>query len=224
MIILPKLKAGHIEALKLLALKGNIYDYNSLSSRELGKGLGLSQQSASKKILELLEMELIKRKMGARKQLVKITSKGMDVLRKEYSQYQKIFDSMEHIVIRGTLISGLGEGQYYISQKGYKEQFQTKLWFQPYPGTLNLKIEGNELSKLQILKDSEGIMIDGFESEGRTFGKVKCFLTDIQNVECAVIIPIRTHYSDVLEIISRHFLRDKLNLKDGDIVEIVVSL
>jgi riboflavin kinase len=220
----PKLKPSHIETLKHLALKGNVYDYNPLSSSELGKLLGLSQQSASKKILELLNMELIARKMGARRQLVKITSKGLDVLRKEYSQYQKIFDSMEHISIRGTLISGLGEGQYYITQKGYLDQFQQKLWFKPFPGTLNLKIEGNDLSKLQILKDTEGISIDGFESEGRTFGTVKCFLTDIQNVECAVIIPIRTHYSDVLEIISRHYLRDKLKLKDGDIVEIIVSL
>lgn len=221
---MPKLKPSHIETLKHLALKGNIYDYTSLSSRELGKLLGLSQQSASKKILELLDLELIKRKMGARKQLVKITSKGLEVLRREYSQYQKIFDSMEHITIRGTLISGLGEGQYYISQKEYMEQFRTKLWFEPYPGTLNLRIEGNDLSKLQILKDTEGIQIEGFESKGRTFGRVKCYLTDIQNVECAVIIPIRTHYSDVLEIISRHYLRDKLKLKDGDIVEIIVSL
>jgi riboflavin kinase len=218
------LKPGHIETLKHLALKGNIYDYNPLSSAELGKLLGLSQQSASKKILELLEMELIKREMGARKQLVKITPKGFEVLRKEYSQYQKIFDSMEHITIRGTLISGLGEGQYYISQKGYLEQFQTKLWFKPYPGTLNLKIESSELSKLQILKDHEGILIEGFETEGRTFGRVKCFLTDIQNVECAVIIPLRTHYNDVIEIISRHYLRDKLRLEDGDIVEIIVSI
>jgi len=201
-----------------------VYEYNSLSSTELGKKLGLSQQSASKKILELLEMELITRKMGARKQLVKLTAKGLEVLRKEYSEYQKIFDSMEHIIIRGILISGLGEGQYYIAQDGYMRQFQEKLWFKPYPGTLNLRIEGNELAKLQILKDSEGILIEGFESEGRTFGKVKCFLTKIHDVEAAVIIPIRTHYSDVLEIISRHFLRDALKLKDGDIVEIVVSL
>ena len=221
---MPKIKSSHVETLKHLALKGNIYEYNFLSSRELGRELGLSQQSASKKILELLEMELITRKMGARKQLVKITSKGMEVLRKEYAQYQKIFDSMERVILRGTLISGLGEGQYYISQDGYMKQFQEKLWFKPYPGTLNLKIEGNELSKLQILRDHDGIMMEGFESEGRTFGKVKCYLTDIQNVECAVIIPLRTHYSDVLEIISRHFLRETLKLKDGDIVEIIVSL
>jgi riboflavin kinase len=224
LIPLSKLKSSHIETLKHLALSGNVYEYNSLSSTELGRKLGLSQQSASKKILELLEMELITRKMGARKQLVKLTSKGLEVLRREYSEYQKIFDSMEQVIIRGTLISGLGEGQYYISQEEYMDQFQEKLWFKPYPGTLNLRIEGNELSKLQILKDFEGILVEGFESEGRTFGKVKCFLTKIQNVECAVIIPIRTHYSDVLEIISRHFLRDALKLKDGDIVEIVVSL
>ena len=130
------MKSSHIETLKHLALTGNVYEYSPLSSSQLGRKLGLSQQSASKKILELLEMELITRKMGARKQLVKLTSKGLEVLRREYSEYQKIFDSMEQVILRGTLISGLGEGQYYISQDGYMDQFQEKLWFKPYPGTV----------------------------------------------------------------------------------------
>ena len=41
-------------ALRKLALMGALDDYVSISSRELGEALEMSQQSASKRILELL--------------------------------------------------------------------------------------------------------------------------------------------------------------------------
>ncbi len=109
-------------------------------------------------------------------------------------------------------------------QKGYKDQFRKKLWFEPYEGTLNLKIAGPDLAKLQILQESPGIEIAGFDAVGRTFGGAKCFLATVGHVDCAVIMPIRTHHTDVLEVISKHYLRGSLGLKDGDIVELIVSL
>jgi riboflavin kinase len=40
-------------------------------------------------------------------------------------------------------------------------------------------------------------------------------------VYASIIIPDRTHYNnDTIEIISDFYLRDKLNLKDGDKVKI----
>ena len=35
----------------------------------------------------------------------------------------------------------MGEGSYYMSLKGYKKQFKEKLGYEPFPGTLNLKLE-----------------------------------------------------------------------------------
>jgi riboflavin kinase len=65
-------------------------------------------------------------------------------------------------------------------------------------------------------------VLEGFESEKRTFGGGKCFQCKIisdgaEGIKSAVIIPHRTHYpEDVLEIISQVYLRCELQLNDGD--------
>lgn len=218
------MKSSLISVLKHIGLEGAITEYIPISSRELAEELDISQQSASKKILELLSDDLIVRRLGARRQFIKLTDKGMNLLRKEYSEYQRLFELADYITIQGVVTSGLGEGKYYVTQKGYMNQFMDKLWFKPFEGTLNIKISGSELNKLQLVRSLDGIPIDGFETEGRTFGKGKCFLCDIQGVECAIMQPNRSHYENVIEIISKHFLRDKLKLKDGDVIEVRVAL
>ena len=44
------------------------------------------------------------------------------------------------VTLEGTVFTGLGEGAYYISKEAYRKQFTEKLGFEPYPGTLNLKL------------------------------------------------------------------------------------
>jgi len=195
-----------------------------LSSRDLGKLVGVSQQSASQRILELIREGLVARDLATRRQRIRLTPKGADVLRKEYADYQRVFDIKETLTITGSVASGLGEGAFYMRQKGYKDQFRKKLWFEPYEGTLNLKIAGPDLAKLRILQENPGIEISGFEAAGRTFGGAKCFLATAGHVDCAVIMPIRTHHTDVLEVISKHYLRSALGLKDGDVLELNVTL
>lgn len=210
-----------IDVLKRLAFIGGLKDFVSVSSGELAKMLNISQQSASKKILELIENDLIERSFGHKKQLIKITKKGRGLLQKEYADYQRIFEEMEKISLKGVVTSGMGEGKYYLSVKGYMEQFKRKLGFNPYDGTLNLEISQN---KINILKESNGIKIDGFQDGERTFGAGKCFPAKIRNIDCAVIIPERSHYSDIIEIISKDYLREKLKIRDGDEIEVEIKL
>jgi riboflavin kinase len=217
-------KAQHLQTLKQIALMGGIHDFVTISSSGLGRTMSISQQSASKRILELLDMGLMSRDLGIRAQRLKLTKQGVEVLTREYADYKKIFELKDRLTISGTVTTGLGEGQYYITQKEYKEQFEEKLWFQPYEGTLNIKLGSSDVFKLNILEDSEGILIKGFESKGRSFGDVKCFPAKMRNVECAVIMPVRSHHTDVLEVISKHHLRSTLDVEDGNIVELTVFL
>jgi riboflavin kinase len=122
----------------------------------------------------------------------------------------------------GTLFSGLGEGAYYISQEGYRKQFSAKLGFEPYPGTFNLRVRKEDQEEVRLLAASPFILIEGFTNGGRSFGPAKCFLTKMQDkAEGAIIVPVRTHYSgDVVEIIAPKFLREQLNVKDGDTVKV----
>ncbi|MDI6917775.1 MAG: DUF120 domain-containing protein [Thermoplasmatales archaeon] len=214
----------NLGVVKQLAMMGGLRNFVPLSSGELAKMLNISQQSASKKILGLIDDGIIERQFGAKKPLIKITKKGLGLLQKEYADYRRMFEALKKLSVKGVVISGMDEGRYYLTLKGYKEQLKRKLRFSPYEGTLNLKILPSEFSKLNVLKESPGINIDGFQDGGRTFGPGKCFFAKIKNVDCAVIIPNRSHYSDVVEVISKDYLREKLSLRNGDEVEVEIRL
>jgi len=133
--------------------------------------------------------------------------------------------SKKKISFSGKLITGLGQGGYFVGLKGYKKQFRNKLNFLPYPGTLNIKVDvktGNLVRKLPNF-----ILIEGFSTKKKTFGGLKCSKAKIdangKSIVGAVILPFRTvHGEDIVEIIAPDYLREKMSLKDGDEVRIVV--
>ena len=217
-------KPYHVDTLKHIALLGGTKEYVALSSKELGKALGVSQQSASQRILELLEADLIQRDLAVRRQRVRLAPKGVEVLRREYADYRRVFEAREGLLVRGTVTSGLGEGAFYMKQRGYKEQFRRRLGFEPFEGTLNLRVGAADLSALDVLRGEEGILIEGFSDGGRTFGGAKCFPATVNDIECHAILPLRTHHTDNLELIARAHLRSKLGLVDGDLVDVNIRV
>jgi len=217
------MKAYLLQTLKEIALLGGIKNKVELSSHELGKQLNTSQQTASRYLLELDKKKLISREHGIKKQLILITKEGKNLLQSEYTDFQRIFDLSDKIFFKGKVTSGLGEGRYYTEQKGYTKQFQEKLGFKPYPGTLNAEIEYVEKNKLRLLNDHRAIVIDGFKTKNRSFGNVRCFKAEINKKKGAIVLPMRSHYSHILEFIAPIYLRGKLNLKDGDNVNIIIN-
>jgi len=212
-----------LEILKQLALMDATRNFVKISSKELAEKIDQSLQTAARKIKDLEEKGLIERVLDKDGQFIAINEKGKQVLYKEYLDYQKIFDRGESIIIKGRAMSGVGEGSYYVSLEGYNKQFKEKLGFEPYPGTLNLKIDKEQIYFRRRLDEDEGILIEGFSTEDRTFGNVKAFKCKINGIEGAVVLPQRTHYpSDVLEVISAVKIRDKLGLKDGELVNVEV--
>ena len=80
--------------------------------------------------------------------------------------------------------------------------------------------------------DTSGITsfrIHGFQREGRSFGGATAFPASINIVDgnddlaikCAILIPDLTRHRDVVEIIASAFLRETLDLVDGD--ELVIE-
>jgi len=215
--------------LKFIALQGGTRHPIHISSINLSKNLGVSQQSASRYLIELVEKGYLERRLAQGGQVVTVLNKGIAILRTEFSEYSLIFGTQKEIEMKGILETGLGEGGYYISKKGYMSQFQKKLKWKPYEGTFNLRLNDDEVPKIEAMKAAEGILIEGFEQEGRTFGKAWVFKCSLKNgkeivKECAIISPKRTHYRRVVEVISPIFLRDKLKAIDGDMFTIKVDL
>ena len=69
----------------------------------------------------------------------------------------------------GTLETGLGEGGYYISKEGYMEQFNDKLSWKPYKGTFNLRLDDDEVPKIEAMKAAEGILIERLSRRRKDF-------------------------------------------------------
>ena len=99
-----------------------------------------------------------------------------------------------------------------------------KLGFKPYSGTLNVCVDKEDVGKLDVIRGTAGIYINGFTDEGRSFGAVIAYKAKIKNIDCAVVVPERSHYVDVIEIICQYHLRRTLSIGTGDRVDVRVSL
>jgi riboflavin kinase, archaea type len=212
------------EALKQIALIGGIPTPVEVSSSDLAKLIGCSQQTASRRIIHLVETGLLERELGVRKQLLRISAEGLEILKQEAAAYRRIFELSRVLHLSGVIASGVGEGQYYMSQDGYRRQFLEKLGIDVYPGTLNVELAGAEVNKLRILKSHPGILIESFRTDERTFGEVFAWHASIAGRPCAAILPRRSHYTRVIEVIAAEHLRSALGLEDGTEVELRVEV
>jgi riboflavin kinase len=222
------LKPSHIPTLVELLNEGAKDKPVPLTTVELAKKLGKSQQLASKHLDEMELEGLVERIRSRGKTYVKLTKKGVTSASELYESLRTVFGAGEQLIeIAGTVFSGLGEAAYYVSMNGYKKQFISKLGFEPFPGTLNLRLSTSIDRKIKRdLASSKGIHINGFNDGTRTFGGAECFRALLnEKTHCAVLVLERTIYDDsVLEIIAEVNLRKLLHLKDGERVKAKISL
>jgi riboflavin kinase, archaea type len=218
-----RLKGEELAVLQFLGASGAERDPVVLTSGEVGMALGVSQQAADRYLLALEKRGLLQRTIAHRKQRLSLTPNGAEILRKEYHVYRRIFEGPARVRFRGTVASGLGEGRYYLSQPGYVLQFTERLGYPPYPGTLNLRLRPEDMTRIGSVKDWKGIRIDGFPAGGRTFGGATCYVARLAGRACHLIVPDRTHHKDVVEFIAQEFLREALHLTDGDLLDVEIE-
>ncbi|MHA1243798.1 MAG: DUF120 domain-containing protein [Candidatus Heimdallarchaeota archaeon] len=217
-----------------LGIYGAINNPLDITSGELGKYLGVSQQTAARYLVDLEKNHLIERTRTSRGQAVQITKLGRELLENLGVMITKaLYSQKRSTKIYGEIESGLGEGAWYITQDEYTSQFEDILGFAPYPGTLNLRILNvDDLKKVSQIRQSEPYIIRGFEKKGRNFGDVMCYKCRFHDETVgAIIVPSRTHHNkDILEAIAPVCLREKLALdseaevKDGTTIAVEVFL
>ena len=225
---MTELKIQHILTLSYLLSKGAKYNYVTITTSSLGKNIHKSQQAASKHLLELEKNKFIVRIISGRNLSVKITSKGFSEMVKLSSILRKSLDSSpSHVDLKGTLVSGMGEGAYYMGLKGYTKQFKSKIGYIPFPGTLNVRLDKKiHQESIKQFETLDGIKIKSFSDGKRTYGWVKCFSAKLNNsINCEVIMLERTHHDDsVIELISKSCIRKNTKLKDGSKVSINIQI
>lgn len=191
----------------------------------LSRRLGVSQATVARRLAELQKSGLISRSPGPRGQRIQLTPAGLASLRSLLRELSSILNGKPRVLeLSGQVVSGFGEGSYYVSQPGYRQQFKRELGFDPYPGTLDVKLDGHSLELRSLLLELPGKRIEGFKAPERTFGSVKCFTATLGGARAAVVLPDRSHHTDIIEVIAPKNLRKSLKLEDGDVVKIEVSV
>jgi riboflavin kinase len=219
------LEPGDLQCLKAIALMGGCRGPVWISSQSFGESLSMSPQTASRRLKSLDGQRLIDRSLRPDGQYVTVTREGEEALRKEYTEYSQIFgEGGGPYSLTGSVISGLGEGRYYMGLPAYREQFRRLLGEDPFPGTLNLRLSSASRDVKRKVDGLPWTRIQGFVQDGRTFGDARTLPCRIGDITCAIVVPNRSHYpDDVIELISPVELRPALKLSDGDLVTVEVS-
>lgn len=198
-----------------------------VTTSTLAKQLNVSQQTASRLLIQLEKEGYILRRIVGKETHVKLTEKGMNELMDLHVRLKRIFERPVKITLEGRVFSGLGEGAYYVGLPGYYNQIREKLGFEPFLGTLNVRLLSSAAIEGKVLLEKAAdIVIEGFKDDRRSYGNVKCIKAVFNDKdECAILFIERTHHeTSVIEVIAPYNLRERYGLKDGDKVKLTVSL
>jgi riboflavin kinase, archaea type len=220
----------HVLILSELLLCGAKNNFIELTTNEIAQKIKRSQQLASKELLDLEFLGYIKRNKTSKKYAIKVTEKGYQEVYNLFLFLKTAMESFKYVVdFEGRIISGMGEGAYYMSLNEYKKQFKEKLGYEPYPGTLNIKL--NSMLYVEAKKEMlkyPSVLIEGFSDQSRTFGWVKCYpayINDSTNINSYILILERTHYDDsIMEIIAPFSIKEQFSLKNGDYIKLKVKM
>jgi len=215
-----------LAALKHVALQGGLAGETKVSCAGLADRLDASNQTASRRLQRLESAGVIEREVVGDGQWVRVTDAGEAALRGEYADYRRVFERDPELTLAGTVTSGMGEGRHYITLPGYAEQFAERLGYEPFPGTLNVELDGESVRSRAALSAIDAVPIDGWADEERTFGPATCYPAELAGDDGTyapvhVIVPERTHHDESqLELIAPDKLRAELDLEDGTTVAV----
>ena len=125
--------------------------------------------------------------------------------------------------ITGKIISGTRQGAFFTQLDWVQAQCIEKLGFAPWPGTLNLEIRSDQVAVIEDMRLKNGIELI---SPDDNFCSGHVMPVSVEGIPAAIVIPaedVRVHAKNIVELISPGMLRDALNVKDGDLVTMIIN-
>jgi riboflavin kinase, archaea type len=128
---------------------------------------------------------------------------------------------LANVSLKGKVYTGKGEGKKFVTLPWVEQQIREKLVFVPYSGTLNIRLNIDGLANKEMLTKATRLEI----TPEKGYCKGVLIKAKITGLDCAIIIPLVEGYpTDVVEIISPVFLRQRLQLADGSETAVMVTL
>jgi len=123
-------------------------------------------------------------------------------------------------LIEGRLVRGLGEAALFTRIDWVRRQLIELAGIDPYPGTVNLVLEGGEnLARWRTLRDMPGAII---EPGDPAFCRARCYPVRVAGrLPAALVLPQVADYpEDKIELIAALPVREHLSLAEGDRVAV----
>lgn len=207
-----------MDVLVFILSKGGKQGFIQLRNKELAAFLGVTPQAVPYIIKKLKAKGLVVKK----DKKIRLTEKGIEECLKYYEILKSAFEH-DRLLIKGSVVSGLGEGKKFLSLKEYKKAISNAAGFEPFEGTLNILLHENEVWKREWLLRIEPIFVPGFKKGEEIYGGLYLYPCKINRKNASIIIPLRSrHPSNIIEIIAKENLRKTLRLKNNS--EVIVQV
>lgn len=129
----------------------------------------------------------------------------------------------KHLEVCGVVFSDLGLARAYMSVEWARRAMQEKIGFDPYPGTLNLQVSGDdELARWQLVKRAvTPIVLPSPDKSYCDSHFFMGFLAGWSGVEgarerVAVVVPeVKDYPPDKIEVIAGRGLKTTYSIRDG---------
>lgn len=122
-------------------------------------------------------------------------------------------------VITGTVSTGVQQATLFTNLNWVKEKCVQLLGFSPYPGTLNIRVDGKDLEQWRKWhREAKGLQLTPPNTD---YCAGLLFPGHLAEFEVVAVVPLVSGYpGDVIELMAPFHLRSQLRLKDGDLVAI----
>ena len=130
------------------------------------------------------------------------------------------------LIFRGVVTSGLQKAGKFMQKDTYRKQYQEKLGFIPYNGTLNVKLNHDVEIDIKEKYSDKLKIIKGNEKLGDVYFLEAIIYTDDEKISenGAILFPTKTvHKIDTIEFVAENRLREKMNLKDNSQVKVSID-
>lgn len=124
------------------------------------------------------------------------------------------------VIFQGEVLGGKGEARGFMIIDWVKEQCQKITGFEPYPGTLNLKVEKDVFALIREKAMSLGQRIIP-PAEAKDFCEARLLSLNVGDVNAAVLYPmVNNYYTDIIEVIAPVFLKNIPGVNNGSRLEL----
>jgi len=118
--------------------------------------------------------------------------------------------------LTGFIQKGVGQGAFFTQLDWVMEQFEKAMGAKPFPGTLNIRVCDEDLSKIETFFGARDFEIIPGDPKFCSASLKKVWVNGIPGAAVFPSSEVHIYGKEIIEIMSPYPLKETLQLRDGD--------